>query len=292
MQINGLILVIASLVLLSYISLQQYKKNNGSVEGFLVTMQDYIMPPQCPDYAVYDGHNYYLVYNNRPFDGVQNPLIYPTEKEMRRALKEMDCPYADRMPVEFLRRRRHHRDPQESYNRVCNKRIADPNYHLDKCATTFGLGGEASDVDPNSTNVGLRDPIAPAHTDDAIGRDGQITNIMQTEIKTGGVPFKGDKLAMLQHLSQFLDKSSSEIMADYDQETCMIHEITKDQPHLGNPDHLLKYAQAFQTGHVDAVRRASGNNGGTGAPPPMLGRHLLEATDGAFPGAFIPSDYI
>lgn len=296
MQLNGFLLVITAVVFLA-LALQQNWIRSGflsrhhrdSIESFLVTMQEYVLPEQCPDYAVYDGHNYYLIYNNRPFDGQQNPLIFPTETEMRRALQEMKCPFADRMPVEFLRRSRNHRDPQESYDRLCNKRIAQPNYQLDKCASTFGLGGDAGDL--NTDARGQRDSIAPAHTDDIAGKDGQMTDRMQTRIKTDGVPFKGDKLAMLQHLSQFLDQASSDVMADYDQETCMIHEIAKDQPHLGSPDHLLKYAQAFQTGHVDAVRSASGN-GGTGAPPPMLGRHLLEATDGAFPGAFIPSDYV
>lgn len=275
-----------SIVILAILTYLLHKRN-VPIESFLVTMQEYVMPSQCPDYAVYDGLNYYLIYNNRPFDGTLNPLIFSSEKEMRAALREMECPFADRMPIEMLRRVRHNRDPQESYDRRCNKRIAQPNYQLDKCSSTFGLGGDASDLSTDSR--GQRDSIAPTHTDDIAGRDGETTNNNQLDIRQGGVPFKGDKLAMLKSLNQFLDQSSSEIMADYDQETCMIHEIAKDHPQLGNPDHLLKYAQAFQTGHVDAVRDA---RGGTGAPSPMLGKHLMEATDGAFPGAFIPSDYV
>lgn len=264
---------VAILALLAYL----LHKRNSPIESFLVTMQEYVLPPQCPDYAVYDGLNYYLIYNNRPFDGEQNPLVYKSEKEMRQALSDLDCPFADRMPVEYLRRRRHHRDPQVSYDRLCNKRVAQPNYQIDKCASTFALGGGADTIDPLHT-----DDINASANANGNDRDGP-------EIKQGGVPFKGDKLEMLQHLNQFLDNSSSNIMADYDQETCMIHEITKDQPKLGDPKHLLKYAQAFQTGHVDAVRDAEG---GTGAPQGMLGNHFMQATDGAFPGDFIPSNYV
>lgn len=278
----GIILVAITLVLVIWVI---YTRPKHVIESFLVTMQDYINPDQCPDYAVYDGHNYYLVYNNRPFDGQQNPLIYSSESDMRRALTDLGCPFADRIPVEYLRRHRNHRDPQESYNRVCNKRIAKPKYQLDKCASTFGLSKSGMD---NAAIDASRDPITPISTDD-VGKDGSITNSMQSEIQSGGIPFKGDKTVMLQHLSQFLEKASSDVMADYDQETCMIYEMAKDQPQLGNPDNLLKYAQAFQTGHVDSIRNATG---GTGAPPPLLGMHLMAANEGAIPGAFVPADYV
>lgn len=289
MELAGLALVAITLGLLLWVI---YTKPRNTIETFLVTMKDYINPIQCPDYAVYDGHNYYLVYNNRPFDGQQNPLAYATESDMRVALAELGCPFADRMPVEYLRRRRHHRDPQESYDRVCNKRIALPKYHLDKCASTFGMA-QNSDNSDNSDNINTssidgRDPIAPISTDD-VGADGTITNTTQSTIQKGGMPFAGDKLEMIKHLSQFLDQSSSNVMADYDQQTCMIYEMTKDQQQLGNPEYLLQYAQAFQTGHVDDIRAA---HGGTGAPQPILNQYLLQATDGAIPGSFVPDDYV
>lgn len=277
MQAAAVFLLITTLALCAVMIMLYYRRDTN-IESFLVTMQEYVLPSQCPDYAVYDGHNYYLIYNNRPFDGKQNPLVYASEQEMRQALNDLKCPFADRMPIEFLRRTRNRRDPQESYDRLCNKRISAPNYALNKCASTFGLGGNVSDS-------GTPNPINPIHSNDFAA----AKNDNESDIKTDGVPFKGDKLAMLHQLSQFLDQASSDIMADYDQETCMIYEMTRDQPQLGNPEHLLKYAQAFQTGHVDGVRSA---HGGTGAPPPLLGNHLLEATDGAFPGAFLPDNYV
>jgi len=288
MDTIGVLLVAITLALLVWVI---YTRPRNTIETFLVTMKDYINPIQCPDYAVYDGHQYYLVYNNRPFDGQQNPLVFATESSMRVALNELGCPFADRMPVEYLRRQRSHRDPQESYDRVCNKRIANPNYHLDKCASTFALSSQSQNNSTDTTTT--RDPIKPISTADIKAADGTSnntnTNTSQTEIKSGGMPFAGDKLEMLQQLNQFLDQSSSDVMADYDKETCMIYEMTKDQPQLGNPEHLLKYARSYQTGHVDDIRAT---HGGTGAPNPILNQYLLMATDGAIPGSFVPDDYI
>jgi len=125
LNIAGIIVIILLLIGL-YIFLK-----NGSLDNFIVFLDDVIIPKTCFDYLVFNGNSYYLFNSRLTYDGVNNPLQFTTKAEAIDYLKSIKCPQT--LPFVDLVSRKKTEDVTVSYQRECNKKIAPNLFDLDIC---------------------------------------------------------------------------------------------------------------------------------------------------------------
>jgi len=209
-----------------------HNKTKKYIDSFIVTVDEVILGNNCPDYSVFDGYNYYLIFNNKEFDGVNNPLFYDSKEKMITKLNELKCPvnhYIKNLIV--LRRNTNHDDPHETIERKCNKHISLNNYSIDKCAFNFAYG--------DSTN--LNKEFININTDELSKISDETLDKLEPKMKTmGGESL--DNYKMIRQLVDFINQNDESIMVNYDLETCMyekIGDIYKNEENT-NPEYLQK----------------------------------------------------
>lgn len=234
-------------------------KAADKLESFIVTVTETILGKQCPDYCAYDGHSYYLVFNNKSFDGINNPLVLDSENAVKQKCDELGCPgdaYINNMII--LHRKTNHDDPQEGLERRCAKQIALNRFSIDKCAFDFAYSSPDLVDDlpaPNTEN------LSKMEANKLLGLESKIKSMKDSEKKNKAL----DNYKMIRQLVDFINQNDESVMVDYDLETCMfekIGNIFRGQPSntvpphlkqqdLGTNENLHKFRKHFETIGVD-----------------------------------------
>ena len=241
--------------------------NRRQMEKFIVTVEETILPSQCPDYLVTDGQNFYLIFNKKPFDGVSNPLVFQDLADVKLTLKELNCPMLDVVP---LRRKTNPKDPWDNYERQCGKQIARPLQSLESCA--FDIAYQNPDTDGKPKLV-LPEDLAKMGEEE-----------LQNEIKTAN-SVDSEKIRVLRRLNDYLTNAGDSVMVDYDLETCMIEKVGLDEgelggSHLGSVDVLQKFNK-----HFNQSRAELQNKGTFGEEESILDAGALKEFDAYFKNA-------
>jgi hypothetical protein len=244
--------------LIIYIIVNRFKAAD-KLESFIVTVTETILGKQCPDYCAYDGSSYYLVFNNKSFDGVNNPLVLDSETAVIQKCNELGCPgesYINNMII--LHRKTNHDDPQEGLERRCAKKIALNSFSIDRCAFDFTYSSPdlVDDIQvPNTDN------LSKMEANKLLGLESKIKSMADSENKKKAL----DNYKMIRQLVDFINQNDESVMVDYDLETCMfekIGNIFRGQPSntippylkqqdLGTNENLHKFRKHFETIGVD-----------------------------------------
>lgn len=215
--------------------------NRRNLESFIVTIEETILPKQCPDYLVTDGQYYYLVFNKKEFDGVNNPLIFKDIADVKQKLERMECPMLE---IISLRRETMNTgiwDPWDNYERLCSKQIARPLQSLESCAFDIAYQHPGNDGKPKLL---LPEDLANMSDDE-----------LKRTIKTAK-SVDSEKIKILRQLNDFLAKAGTSVMVDYDLETCMIDKLGSDNgelggSYLGNKQILQQFNKHYNQVNID-----------------------------------------
>lgn len=224
--------------------------NRRQLEKFIVTVEETILPNNCPDYLVTDGQNFYLIFNKKPFDGVSNPLVFQDLADVKRTLEVMNCPMLDVVP---LRRKTNNNDPWDNYERQCGKQIARPLHSLESCA--FDIAYQTPDTDGKPKLI-LPEDLAKMSEED-----------LESKIKVAN-SVDSEKIKVLHRLNDFLSNAGDSVMVDYDLETCMIEKVALDEgelggSHLGSLDILQKFNNHYNQSRTELQNKGSQNDDST-----------------------------
>jgi hypothetical protein len=204
MQITNILLVVLAIGLVFCI----VKRN--IIERFVSNMESVLLSDNCPNYMVSDGAKYYLIFNHKVFDGVNNPLVFNSEKEAQIAATKLGCT-RELKPV-YLRRVTNHDDPVESYERACAKQVAKPLFSINDCAFT---------ISAKSDDLGL-DTIDPEKYFDQNPAELASKKARALLASDPGNMTGDDKYKLLRQITDFLNTKGTDTMVNYDIETCMI----------------------------------------------------------------------
>lgn len=127
LNIAGVILVI--LILAGLVVLLR----NQTLDGFIVFLDDIVIPKTCWDYLVTNGRDYFLFNSRALVNSVNNPLKFPTKQAALDYLNNTGCPA--NIPFVDLVMRKKIEDPTVSFQRTCNRKIAPNLFDLDICGT-------------------------------------------------------------------------------------------------------------------------------------------------------------
>jgi hypothetical protein len=214
-----LIVLLALIIVLSY-----WNKISKMFDTFIVTVDEVILGKQCPDYSVYDGNNYYLVFNNKEFTQGINPLVFANKEEMSYKLLELGCPVEPFIKnLIILRRQTNHDDPTENIERRCAKHIAKNKFGIDTCAFEFAHSGsdnlkkEINHVYDFITSENL----AKLDNKSLNDLEPKLQNIEDQNMRSKAL----DNYKMIRKLVDFINQNDESVMVDYDLETCMFEEV-------------------------------------------------------------------
>lgn len=184
------------------------------LEGFIVTVDEVILGSHCPDYLAFDGSYYYLVFNNKSFDGINNPLTFDNINDVKSKLNNLDCPIQPFIQnMVELRRNRNNDDPQEDLERRCAKHIALNKFAIDKCA--FNFSHSTPELSKEFSSL----------SSEQLGKlDNKTLSGIETKVKTMGGPAL-DNYKMIRKLVDFINQNDESVMVDYDLETCMFERV-------------------------------------------------------------------
>ena len=135
---TGIIVIIIIMIFLICIL------RNKSLDGFIVFLDDIIIPKSCYNYIVTNGKKFFLLNTNKILDGVTNPLSFNSKQEAVKYLKDSQCP--DNILFVDLVMRKKSDDPTVSFQRECGKKVAPNLFDLDIC----GAYGNTNDTLTNS----------------------------------------------------------------------------------------------------------------------------------------------
>jgi len=237
-------------------------------ESFIVTVSEYVLGKQCPDYCAYDGHSYYLVFNNKDFDGINNPLVFESIDDIKLKCKELKCPYEHYINnMIILNRKTNHDDPQEDIERKCAKRIALNKYSIDKCA--FNYAYSTPDLVKEFTSVDTKS-LSAIDNNSLNAIESTINSMNSSNNKDTAL----DNYKMIRQLVDFINQNDESVMVDYDLETCMFEKVGQlfngqpnneipqhlKQQDLGTTENLHKFRKHFESSGQDYVYNTSIDN--------------------------------
>ena len=237
LSLSGILLIILVIGLILCIAKQNI------IQGFVSEMESVIQDSNCPDYMVTDGNKYYLIFNNKSFDGVNNPLTFSSLEEARIELTKRGCKNASMEPI-HLRRETNHTDPVESYERTCAKQVANPLYWINDCA--FGIAYKDTGLETLSPEK--LDMLSPALLAEKKAR--ALASTKKAENK----PDTSDRFKLLRQLNDFLNSQDTATQVNYDIETCMIDKLGKENPELGGVDKLQKFNKYYNVSLTGATK--------------------------------------
>jgi hypothetical protein len=233
----------------------------GALEKFMVTVDEVAIPEQCPDYMTTDGAKYYLVWNHRKLDGVNNPQVFDTQAGAFDWLAAHGCPQLEPIP---LTRITNPADPTVSYERECNKQTANPNYWLGRCAMDKIF--QSQDNDANTDNTIMtgsnqnKSGLTAADLENL--RPELLVGLDQSKIKTDGYisGLGEDTYGYLRRINDALTNMNTPELVNYDVETCMFDKLAKDMPQLGSADGLQRFRRYYNQQIANTVSRNPGQN--------------------------------
>lgn len=255
-MMNTLKYIIPLVIIFVIVYIILTKKKIFNSESFIVTVNEYVLGKQCPDYCAYDGHNYYLIFNNKEFDGINNPLIFETEAEVKAKCNKLNCPvehYLQNMII--LNRKTNHDDPQEDLERKCAKQIALNSFSIDKCAFDFAYSTpEIADTITSPNNN-----LSKTSSNNLLNLEGEIKNMSDATKQKKAL----DNYKMIRQLVDFINQNDESVMVDYDLETCMfekVGDLFNGQSGNNVPLHLKKQDLGTKT-NLHKFRKHFNNSG-------------------------------
>lgn len=234
------IILVAAVLICTY--------QGGALENFIVLIDEVEIPQQCPDYLTTDGAKYYLVWNNKPFDGATNPLTFNRLASALDWLNTNKCPPLE--PIS-LTRVTNPADPTISYERECNKQTANPNYWVNRCAFNkiFESQESLDEINNASTSDGTSDGSHELNTNS------------DNKLLDGYVPKLGsDTYGYLRKINNALATMDTNELVNYDVETCMFDKLSKDMPGLGSSDGLQRFRKYYNQQSDNNITRKPGQN--------------------------------
>lgn len=232
MQLVNILLIVLVLGLVFCVA----KRN--IIERFVSDMESVLLSDNCPNYMVSDGAKYYLIFNHKEFDGVNNPLVFNSKEEADIYSKKLGCIHT--LEPVYLRRVTNHEDPVESYERTCAKQVAKPLFSINDCAFT---------ISAQSDDLGL-DPIDPEKYFDM--NPAQLASKKANALLANdpGNMSGSDKYKLLRQITDFLNTKGTDTMVNYDIETCMIDKYSKAgtmDMRVASSDTMQKFNKYFNT---------------------------------------------
>ena len=242
------ILLLAVLIILVVICIVK----NGAIERFIVTVDETVLGPGCPDYVVSDGYQFYLVWNRKVFDGVTNPLVYNDKSAVAAELSRRGCPNMIDNIV-YLRRSTNHMDPTVSYERECNQQTANPLSAVTKCTMDkiFSIPGQTSLLTAEElaklrpeeiqaleiSRIGARNDISEEEKQAKIADIKKGTSIMGGEVS--------EAYEYIKRVNSAIASMDTPDLVNYDTETCMFDKLSRDDPDLGSGEGLQKFRKYY-----------------------------------------------
>ncbi len=256
---------------------------NGFIEKFIVTVDETVLGPNCPDYVVSDGYKFYLVWNNKVFDGINNPISFNTKAQVAAELSKRKCPNMIQNIV-YLRRETNHEDPQVSYERACNVQTSAPLNAVNKCISNkiFEIPGQSTMLTAKEL-ASLRPEEIQALEKSRILARTDISEEERTEqldkLRRG---LKGE----VSQAYEYVKKVNNAIagmdtgdLVNYDVETCMFDKLSKDDPNLGSPEGLQKFRRYY---NQKAAELSTGRPVGQDRADVLLDKDSLKEFDKYF----------
>jgi hypothetical protein len=207
-------LLLFLVIVIIYILITRYNINKY-FENFIVTVDEIVLGSNCPDYLAYDGSQYYLVFNNKSFDGINNPLHFTSLEQVKNKLLELKCPespYIKNMVI--LSRERNNDDPQETLERKCAKHIAVNKKSLDKCGFEYAFSSPDLSKDFSSLTS---EELGKVSNNNLNEIENKIMKMSDNKVK--------DNYNKIRKLVDFINQNDESVMVDYDLETCMFEKI-------------------------------------------------------------------
>tara|TARA_Y100000310_G_scaffold202339_1_gene202481 strand:+ start:1037 stop:1594 length:558 start_codon:yes stop_codon:yes gene_type:complete len=127
-NITRVVLIVLILVLLIFL-FQKYVNIDNLTESFIVLVEDKLIPENCPDKLFFDGKYYYLHNTKKAFKQGSNPLVF---KNLRQCQDYINLNGCQDLSIE-TKRQLGNGDPVLSYQRICNKKVANNLYDIEKC---------------------------------------------------------------------------------------------------------------------------------------------------------------
>lgn len=237
---------------------------NGAIERFIVTVDETLLGPNCPDYVVSDGYKFYIVWNNKVFDGTTNPLVFDDKASAAAELKKRGCPNMMDNIV-YLRRTTSSVDPTVSYERECNKQTSNPLNAVTKCTMDkiFSI--------PGQTSLLTAEELAKLRPDEIlaleINRIGKRNDISEEEkleqvekLKKGMGGEVSEAYEYIKRVNNAIASMDTPDLVNYDVETCMFDKLARDDPGLGSPEGLQRFRRYYNQKLAATVNQRPGQD--------------------------------
>lgn len=126
---NNTLLVVLIILSIGFLACQIIMSSTN--ENFIVLLKEVIIPKNCPDYLYYNGSAYYLFRSRQLFDK-NNPKRFNSYDEVKKYWENegKKCP---KLQVTNIVKSKTGGDPTIEYRNECNKKIARPNYDINRC---------------------------------------------------------------------------------------------------------------------------------------------------------------
>jgi len=125
---SGILVIIIVLLFLIYFL------RSKSLENFITFTDNTIIPSNCYNYLLTNGHKFFLLNTKKVIDNISNPLVFHTKKDaMNYLYNNTSC--SNQIPFVNLVINKKNDDPTVSYERQCNKEVATNLFDIDVCNT-------------------------------------------------------------------------------------------------------------------------------------------------------------
>ena len=147
-NITRVVLIVFVLVLLVFL-FQKYVNVDKLTENFIVLVEDKIIPDNCPDKLFFDGKYYYLYNTKKAFKKGSNPLVFKSLRQCQDYIKINGC---QNLSIDN-KRQLGSGEPVLSYQRICNKKVANDLYNIEKCIAYAETPEEIEKCSSQTDNV-------------------------------------------------------------------------------------------------------------------------------------------
>lgn len=241
LNIHGIDIVgIAIMILI--ISCLVWVLKNKYLESFIVTVNEFVVPESCPDYLVTDGSHYYLINSGKVFDGVKNPLKFPSHKSALAYLAQNNCPNLDLIDLVV---KKNPKDVTVPYERECAKKTAVQIFDDDVCNHYMSKADAERFKIYNKNFLILKEK---ANQISGKIQSKRLQHITVSEAETKALDEINKKIDALKkeyaETTDRMDKNLSEY-SDYNIEKCMMDDIHAENPDLKDDKFLVNFAKYF-----------------------------------------------
>lgn len=247
-----IILIILLLLSIILVYIFYFRKN----ENFMVTTDQFNLNSDCPDYLIYNGDKFFLVNNKNP----DRPESFNTLDEAHNRLKQYGCPEFKPIYLTKNKLSNDYFDPTVSFNRLCNKKIAEGNfvYQMANYEITDNnnnikninnnINNFENNINENENNSQESDKVKVASWSESSSIKkyyDMIYNFLDKSIKSedtknklGNLEKYKDNNNIQNMLNNFIKYAEPYELENYNHEICMINQMSKTMD-IGNFNDLF-----------------------------------------------------